>query len=383
MADDTKARLFHGTIIHSTSPANLHILENALLAISPPAPSSPCTQTSGQFLIPGFVDTHNHAPQWPQRGAGQGMQILDWLDEITFPNEARFRDAAYAKRTYGRLVSGMLRQGITTASYYSSLHGEGTRVLADTCLKRGQRALIGKCNMDRNSPDYYRDASAEESMQVTRDCISHIRTLDPSGQLIRPSLGALATQDPSLAIQTHFNEAQQEIDATLSLFPGFTNEADLYHSLGLLTPRSILAHCTIMTPYETQKLASLDCGVAHCPTANMTVGGGFMASPIRSFLSHGIKVGLGTDSGGGYSSSMLDSMRHSLIASYARDAVFPKATEDAAALSLEEVFYLATVGGARVVGFGDEIGNFEVGKEFDAMVVDLRDERGSECPTGR
>lgn len=342
-----------------------------------------------------------------QRGLGQGMHILDWLDGITFPNEAKFADASYAEKVYEKLVRGMLRQGITTASYYGSLHGEATRVLASTCLKGGQRALIGKCNMDRNSPPFYCETSAEESISATKSCIHHIRTIDPEGSLIKPvltprfaisctapllqSLGDMARQDPSLAIQTHFNEAAQEINATLSLFPEFDNEADLYSSFGLLTPRSILAHCTIMTPYEIKKLQDLGCGVAHCPTANMTVGGGFMAAPVKEFLRRGINVGLGTDSGGGYSSSMLNAMRHTLITSYAREALYPSFEQDkdrsiskdesgtkgggGETLNLEEVFYMATKGGAKVVGFDQQVGGFDVGMEFDALVIDMRDER--------
>ncbi|KAL7928708.1 hypothetical protein V8C35DRAFT_223997 [Trichoderma chlorosporum] len=414
----------HATLIHSLSSPQLQVIPDALITVSssgtisslqPNISSSnvqnilakkkwehiPLTRLApGRFLIPGFVDTHNHAPQWMQRGLGQGMHILDWLDGITFPNEAKFEDASYAGIVYEKLVRGMLRQGVTTASYYGSLHGEATRVLASTCLKGGQRALIGKCNMDRNSPSFYCETSAEESISATRACIEHIRTIDPEGSLVKPvltprfaisctaqllqSLGKMAQEDPSLAIQTHFNEAAQEINATLGLFPEFTNEADLYSSFGLLTPRSILAHCTIMTPYEINKLQDLGCGVAHCPTANMTVGGGFMAAPVKEFLRKGINVGLGTDSGGGYSSSMLNAMRHSLITSYAREALYPKFESEKSeaeesggeTLSLEEVFYMATRGGAKVVGFDEQIGGFAVGMDFDALLIDMRDERG-------
>lgn len=113
-----------------------------------------------------------------------------------------------------------------------------------------------------------------------------------------------------------------------------------------------------------------------------------MAAPVKEFLRRGINVGLGTDSGGGYSSSMLDAMRNALITSYARHALYPKFEQgrggsvsedkgdDKETLSLEEVFYMATKGGANVVSLDEKIGQFAVGKEFDALVIDLRDERG-------
>lgn len=409
---------FYGTIIHSSSLTDLTILQNTFLAISPSgcvvtvqanvpesqlpdileslqiARSNLTRLLPNQFLIPGFVDTHNHAPQWMQRGLGQGMHILDWLSGITFPSEARFQNPEHARSVYPLVVEGMLRQGVTTASYYGSLHQEATCILADVCLEKGQRAFVGKCNMNRNSPDEYREVSIEASLDDTQQCIDYLRKIDPRGDLVRyiitprfaiscdsdllQGLGTIATQNPDLPIQTHFNEADQEIKATLDLFPDFSNEADLYVHYNLLTPRSILAHCTIMTPYETERLHRQGCGVAHCPTANMTVGGGFMTAPIRDFLRRGIKVGLGTDSGGGYSTSMLNAMRHALIASFAKEA---STGGTDAGLKLEEVFYLATMGGARVMGLDKDIGDFEVGKQFDAILVDMNESRkGTNTP---
>lgn len=174
--------------------------------------------------------------------------------------------------------------------------------------------------------------------------------------------------DNDLAMQTHFNEAQQEIDATRELFPELAarSEADLYESFDLLNRRSILAHCTIMTDYDKDRLKALDCAVAHCPIANMTVGGGFMVAPVRDFLRRGIKVGLGTDSGGGWASQMLSVIRQAMIASNAREVMSQGADKG---LTLEEVFYLATMGGAQAMCLDHQIGNFQVGKQFDASWI--------------
>ncbi|KAK6207041.1 guanine deaminase [Colletotrichum tabaci] len=393
---------FQGALIHSLGPNQVEILENAGLVIgedglisefhrdisaeelSKKLPNNVRLQKveKGQFLSPGFIDTHNHAPQWAMRSLGQGLHILDWLEQVTFPHEARFSDSVYAAKVYESCVRGFLKQGITTASYYGSKHAEATQILADTCKRLRQRAFVGKCNMDRNAPSYLHDDSAESSLRETVECVKHIRRIDPSGKLVRPvltprfaicctpdllaGLGKMADEDPELAIQTHFNEAEQEINATRELFPEFSSEADLYHHYGLLTKRSILAHCTFMTDYEMDRIREYECGVAHCPISNMTVGGGFMAASTRQFLDRGIKVGLGTDSGGGFSSSMLDSIRQAVIASNAREVMSGGKDK---ALSLDEVFYLSTLGGAGVCCLEDKIGNFAVGKEFDAIWV--------------
>lgn len=404
--------VFKGAVIHSVSLTHLELLPDTTLIITDgvitsfhednaasPPPTVPGNATfyhlpHGEFLIPGFIDTHNHAPQWPMRGRGQGLHILDWLDQVTFPVEARFADTKYAASIYKDSVKDFLRHGITTASYYSSRHRDATCVLADTCHALGQRAFIGKCNMDRNAPTYIAEGSASDSLRETEECISHIRSLegcsDPNTALIKPiltprfaisctpellhGLGEIARKDDTLAIQTHFNEAQQEIDFTRSLFPQFNgSEADLYAHYNLLTRRSILAHCTLMTQHETQSIKNNGCGVAHCPIANMTVGGGFMVAPIRQYLTQGIKVGLGTDSGGGWSTSMLGVIKQTLIASNAQEVLSNGADK---ALFLEEAFYLATLGGAHVLCLEDQIGNFAVGKDFDACVV--RTTRGIE-----
>ncbi|KAI2606543.1 guanine deaminase [Hypoxylon sp. NC1633] len=403
-------QIFHGTMIHSRGPSDLIILERALLVVDAegaishlvddvPRDDVPSTLSSagiaspaesvrylsrGEFLIPGFVDTHNHAPQWAQRGLGQSMHILDWLEQVTFPNEARFRDPVYARRVYSSCVDGFLRQGITTASYYGSLHEEATTILADLCLEKGQRALVGKCNMNRNAPSYYRDDDVATSLSATRHCITHIRAIDPAGTLVQPvltprfaiscdpellqGLGQIAAANPDLPIQTHFNEAEQEMSLTARLFPQFGgSEADLYAHYGLLGPRSILAHCCHMSEHELQRVQDLGCGIAHCPVSNMTVGGGFMAAPVREFLRRGINVGLGTDSGGGFSSSILDAMRQALVASNAREVASQGSDKG---LDIGELFYLATLGGARVCGLEGKVGNFQAGKEFDALLVD-------------
>ncbi|KXH48237.1 guanine deaminase [Colletotrichum nymphaeae SA-01] len=396
------ASAFHGGVIHSLGPNQVEILESAGIVVESdglisqfynqisvdelsaklPGDQKVNVLAKGQFISPGFIDTHNHAPQWAMRGQGQGLHILDWLDQVTFPHEARFSDPTYARKVYESCVKGFLKQGITTASYYGSKHAEATKILADICHQLNQRAFVGKCNMDRNAPSYLHDDSAESSLKETEECVKHIRQIDPTGQLIRPvltprfaicctpdllkGLGQMASQDPELAIQTHFNEAEQEIKATRELFPQFSSEADLYQHYGLLNQRSILAHCTFMTDYEMDRVKELQCGIAHCPISNMTVGGGFMAASIRQFLTKGIKVGLGTDSGGGFSSSMLDSIRQAIIASNAREVMSGGKDK---ALSLDEVFYLSTLGGAQVCCLEDKIGNFTVGKAFDAILV--------------
>lgn len=402
---------FHGTVIHSRSLNELEILHDcfvlvdkagkiqALQADVPPDQiNSIVTEHGyapdvfpvkhlrrGEFLCPGFVDTHNHAPQWAQRGVGRGETLMDWLNKVTFAHEAKFADPDYARRMYSSCVAGFLRQGITTASYYGSHHGQATKILAEVCFEKGQRALVGKCNMNRNAPEWYRDSSVSESLRETRDLIQHVQNLDPNNQLVKAVLtprfaiscepdllagiGAIAQDHPDLPIQTHFNEAQQEIQFTRQLFPEFRTEADLYKRFGLLNDRSILAHCIFLEEEEIDVLKDLRCGVSHCPISNTTMQE-FMVAPVREYLRRGIKVGLGTDSGGGHSSSMLDIMKQAFVVSNARQTMSQGRDP---ALSLKEGFFLGTLGGAQVCGLDDRVGNFAVGKDFDALEIHTGD----------
>lgn len=420
MTARSSPQAFFGTLIHSSDPSTIEYLPSTLIIINDVGqieglhtdtnedkiPSllathnlttTSCRTTilaPTEFLIPGFVDTHIHAPQWSQRGVGRGIPLLNWLQNITFKHEARCSDESYARRLFQGCVIGGLKQGVTTACYYSSRHAPATVILAEICLSLGQRALIGKCNMDRNAVDWYVDADVTSSLKDTEDVIMQIRTLDKEIGLVTPvltprfaiscsdallkGLGALAAKPDynSLPIQTHFNESQGEIEFTRTLFPFFEDETALYESFGLLTSRSILAHAIYPTPRELERLRALDCGIAHCPVPNTTMDA-FMVAPVRQYLRRGMKVGLGTDCGGGFTSSMLEVMRMAFMVSVARESGSRGEDEP---LSLAEGFYLATAGGARVCGLENKVGRFAVGMEFDALLVQTNEVDGVMTP---
>src|SRR5579862_6648056 len=131
----------------------------------------------GCYLLPGFVDLHIHAPQYPQLGSALDVPLEVWLDTYTFPIEARYADVAFARRAYTVLVDDLVASGTTTAVYYGTIHAAANRLLADICIAKGQRALIGKVAMDHRGqcPDYYRDESVEAAVSGTASLIDYIR----------------------------------------------------------------------------------------------------------------------------------------------------------------------------------------------------------------
>nr|XP_045585052.1 guanine deaminase-like isoform X1 [Procambarus clarkii] len=333
---------------------------------------------SSQFLMPGLVDTHIHAPQFVNNGVKLDLPLLDWLKMYTFPTEAMFSDVKVAHDFYPRVVERLLRNGTTTASYYATLHLEASKVLAQVVKARGQRALIGKVNMTVNAPEYYCESSLQQSLSDTEDFICYIKQMQTP--LIQPiitprfaitcpldhlkELGKLASKY-NCHIQSHLCESHPEIAFVRELFPESKSYTDVYDTSGLLGAKTIMAHCIWMEEHEMDRLKECDVGVSHCPNSNTSLLSGHCN--VRQLLHRGIKVGLGTDCSGGYSSSVLDALRRALDVSKSLAIQKP----DYRFLTLPEVFRLATLGGAQVVNMDDYIGNFEVGKEFDSLVIDL------------
>lgn len=339
-----------------------------------------------------MLDTHLHAPQYPNVGIFGKSTLLDWLNTYTFPMESSLKDLSKARRVYMRCVRRTLSHGTTTAAYYATIDVPATNLLADLCVSIGQRAFVGRVCMDHKDlcPDYYRDESPDEVMQATHESIAHIRKIDPGFSLVSPiitprfapgctketmaRLGELA-KATGLPVQTHLSENVNEIELVKELFPEAENYTAVYDEYGLLTAKTILAHAIHLSEKEADLIKQRRSKVSHCPCSNSSITSG--EARVRWLLEKGISVGLGTDMSGGYSPSILEAARLALLVSrhlamphHEQDA-FPEAGTDKAKLSVEEVLYLATRGGAEVVGLEKRIGAFEVGMEFDAQLISL------------
>ncbi|CAO3633096.1 unnamed protein product [Cunninghamella echinulata] len=317
------------------------------------------------------------------------LQLLEWLDKFVFPCESAFKDEKHATHTYTKVVSRFLRNGTTTCSWFATIHLEACKRLVDVIETLGQRAYVGKVNMDQNSPDFYIE-NTQDSLDHTKAFIEY--TQSKSTDLITPvitprfaitcsstlmnGLSTLA-KEYRVPIQTHLCENPDEIDFTCSLFPNSTSYTGIYDDHGLLGPDSYMAHCVHMTDEEIDLLATRKTGIAHCANSNFSLHSGLC--DVRRFLAKGVKVGLGTDVAGGFAPSILDAIRSSFFASKTikvlqRDHSNNK---DYAYLQPKELFYLATLGGAQVLNLQDKIGNFVKGKHFDALWIDTTVSQGT------
>ncbi|QIW95149.1 hypothetical protein AMS68_000667 [Peltaster fructicola] len=390
--------IFVGTFVHCRSLTEVEVIEDGVLGVDEHGKIAFIERSAttnvrdgwkdarqvkakrNAFFFPGFIDTHIHASQYPNAGVFGKSTLLDWLNTYTFPLESSFKDLDVASRIYNRVVARTLSHGTTTACYYATIHVPATNLLADICQTRGQRAFVGRVCMDRLSPDYYRDESVECTVSDTQACINHVQKIDPQHELITPiitprfapscsddALKALGDlhRTTGLPCQTHISENVSECKLVKELFSSHDHYTDVYDQAGLLTSKTILAHAIHLSQDERDLIQKRDAKLSHCPASNTALTSG--RAKVRELLNLGITIGLGTDVSGGYTSSML---------SEAREAVFNSrhvAMDDGvdAKLSVEEALYLATRGGAKVVSLEDRIGGFEVGKDWDAQLVEL------------
>ncbi len=351
------------------------------------------------ILLPGMVDLHIHAPQFPQIGRALDVPLEDWLQTYTFPLEARCADSDYAKEIYESLVDCLLANGTTTAMYYATIHLEATQRLADICARRGQRALIGRVCMDdaTQCPPTYRDPSAAIAEAETREFIDYVRSLPGNASgLISPvitprfipsctddllhRLGQLA-QETGCHVQTHCSESDWEHGYVLDRC-GMTDTQAL-DGFGLLTKRTVLAHGTFIGDADIDMIRHARSGIAHCPLSNAYFSDAVF--PLRKMLDHDVHVGLGTDIAGGASPSLLENARHALIVSRhlenGVDPALPAAERKrpGARISTAEAFWLATAGGGIALDL--PVGVFKPGYQFDAMVVDTQATGSNLCIT--
>ncbi|KEQ16789.1 guanine deaminase [Endozoicomonas numazuensis] len=321
----------------------------------------------GKLIVPGFIDTHVHYPQLEVM-AGCGVQLLDWLEQYTFPAEAKFSDAEYAKEIAELFLDQCLSHGTTTALVFGTVAPQSVDAFFEAAKKRNMRMIAGKVMMDRNAPDYLLDtpeSSYEDSEQLidrwhNKGRLSYAVTprfapTSSSRQLYMA--GRLLKEYKDLYFHTHLSENPREIEWVQALFPDSQHYLDVYDQHGLLGPRSVFAHSIHLCDQSWDRMAETDSSIACCPGSNLFLGSGlFNFSKAKK---KNIRVGLGTDVGGGTSLCLLSTMKDAYqVSQLSENTISPL-----------QAFYLATLGGARTLHLDDRIGNFQVGNEADFLVL--------------
>ena len=322
-----------------------------------------------KLITSGFIDTHVH---YPQTGmiASYGEQLLDWLNNYTFPAEGKFEDVAHAEKVTKIFLDELESNGTTTALVFGTVHKESVDAFFTEAEKRKLRIICGKVMMDRNAPDFLTD-TPESSYEDSKELIERWHNKGRLHYAVTPRFAPTSTPEqleaaarllkeyPDLYMHTHLSENLKEIEWVKELFPERANYLDVYDHHNLLSERSVFAHGIHLCDSECERLAETGSAVAFCPTSNLFLGSGLLDLPrLEKF---GVNVGMGTDVGAGTCFSLLSTMNEA----------YKVMQLQGQALSPFKSLYLATLGGASALRLDDKIGNLEVGKEADFVVMDL------------
>ena len=329
----------------------------------------------GSLIMPGFIDTHVHYPQY-RVIASYGTSLLDWLNTYTFVEEQKFSDLDYATTVAELFLDELIKNGTTTAMTFCSSYKQSVDVFFTAAEKRKLRMIAGKVMMDRNAPEGLCD-SPQNSYIDSKSLIDKWHNKARLSYAVTPRFAPTSTSDQleqaakllkeypntsdtkGVLLQTHLNENDDEIEWVKELYPESKNYFDVYDSHDLTGINSVFGHCIHNTDEEYRAMADSGSKVVLCPRSNLFLGSGlFEIDKLEDFK---IEMALASDVGGGDSFSMFQVMNEAYkicrLNDYNLDPV--------------KAFYLTTLAAAKVLNMDDSIGNFEVNKEADFIVLDL------------
>jgi len=381
----------HGDILYAPNAEKIEslvghwiVVENGIVSgIFPALPEQyagiELRDYGSSLIIPAFSDLHIHASQYFQRGVGMDKLLFDWLNDYTFPQEARFSDVSYARAAYGALTDDFLRHGTFHMSIFTTIHRDAADVLFDLLEKMGLSAFVGKVNMDQNSPDFLCETTRGSLDETERFLATHIgnsaiqpiltpRFAPTCSEELLKGLGKLARQY-HCPMQTHLVESREQVAYTMSLFLGYKSDAEIYLRAGLMENLSILAHVIFPTENDLAIIKETNSICVHCPDATANITAGIM--PLVWLSNQGIDIALGSDVGGGHGIPVYRQIARAIQLSKIKQFYEPEQQR----VTLARAFYHATKAGGSVFG---NVGSLEDGYRFDALVLDGVDDDGYE-----
>ena len=342
----------------------------------------PLKDYSDCLIVPGMIDLHIHAPQYAFRGMCMDLELMDWLNRYTFPEEAKYMELEYAERAYAIFVNALKASATTRAVVFATRHRPATELLMKLMEESGIASYVGKVNMDREAAEALVEESAAVSASETVQWIEAVKEKYTNTKPILTPRFIPCCSDTlmehlrqiqmayGLPVQSHLSESPGEIDFVHFLRPDNAFYGEAYNDYDLFGKnednqtdvKTVMAHCVWSTDEEIDLMRKNGVFVAHCPASNMNLSSGI--APIRKYLDLGMNIGLGTDVAGGHSDSIFRAITDAIQVSkmywrYVDQTMKP--------ITFPEAFYMATLGGGAF--FGD-VGSFAEGYAFDAVVLD-------------
>jgi guanine deaminase len=376
----------YGTLLEPRSPEECKVTPQAIVRIgddgrfaeigSGRTPALDVIGGEDCWILPGFIDGHLHLPQWDRRGI-DGLALLDWLEKVVYPAEARMKDAAFAEKLAEDFVTGMIANGTTTVAAFGGPFAGAVDRVFSVFARRGLRAVYGQMLNDANCPDGLRqetDRALDEARELAAKwhgkeggrlayAFSPRMPLCCSEKLMRGS--AALAEMLGCYVQTHGAESIAEASAVREKFPDQLDDVDVFHEMGLLGPRTLLGH-GVYLHQQRHLIAETRTAVIHCPTANL-----FLESGLMDYVAHrssGIRMALGSGIAGGHEPFMPRVAVTGLeTAKTLKVHAIPRGSHQVPTPA--EAWWVLTRGAAEALSMAETIGGVEVGKQADCLVV--------------
>jgi 5-methylthioadenosine/S-adenosylhomocysteine deaminase len=319
----------------------------------------------GGIILPGFVNTHTHLAMTLLRGLADDLPLVEWLEKHIWPTERLLMSAEMVVLGTRLAAAESLQAGVTCVCdmYFYAEH------VIETVAAAGLRAVVPEALIDFPTPSCPTPADA---LARQRELLERYR----SHPLVVPAVAPHSPYSVSAANLAKEAELAEEFGAPLIVHLAETRwEAEKIKAdkgvspvayladLGILSDRTVAAHCVHVSEEDLGLLAEFDVGVATNPVSNLKLASG--VAPVPHMLDLGIKVGFGTD--GAASNNSLDLLRDAQLACL----LYKGISGDPTAMGARTIIEMLTVGGARVLGLADRIGTLEVGKRADVICFAL------------
>ena len=331
------------------------------------SPQQPLAGDEDTLICPGFIDAHLHLSQIDSIGF-EGLELLDWLEQVIYPAEMRWTDRSFAEAMATDAHKRMLRSGTIGYAGYLTSHLNAAVALLKASHQIPLRAIAGQVLMDRNATG---ELLGHELSRLAKSERGRVElSVNPrfaiccSDELLDIAKEKAASRDNTF-IQTHLAETKNECDTVTELFPNDANYTEVYNRHGLLTDRTLLAHCLHLDEKQWELIAEKNCVVVHCPTANIFLNSGVF--DIKAAKSHGVRLALGSDIAAGTEFAM------PLVAKSMIETAKMRAIDidpDAYIPSPAEAWEMITRGNANALGWSDS-GRIEVGAFADLLLLKL------------
>jgi 5-methylthioadenosine/S-adenosylhomocysteine deaminase len=319
----------------------------------------------GQVVMPGFVNTHTHAPMVLFRGLADDLALEEWLTRYIFPAEAKTVSPDFVRAGTRLAALEMIESGTTT---YADMYYFEEEVAKET-KAAGLRGVLGETVIQFPVADAKTPADAlaraETFINTFRNDSLITPAVAPHAIYTNDSATLKAARALSLkyGVPTLIHVAETQSEAMTAKERGAATVVSYLDSLGFLGPGVVAAHAVWVNDADIALLKSRGVGVSHNPESNMKLASGI--APVKAYLASDVAVGLGTD--GAASNNDLDMFESMRNASFLQKV----ATSDPTTVGAKTAIQLATIGGARALGMERQIGSLEAGKRADIIIVSM------------